>query len=47
MVVSHLRQEGRRPLADRVDYDCDEGGTIDDAAFAAGTGIDDVAAFAD
>ena len=39
------KEDGRWRIA--VDYDCDEGGTIDDAAFAAGTGIDDVAAFAD
>jgi len=39
------KEEGRWRIA--VDYDSDEGGTIDDAAFAAGTEMDDVAAFAD
>lgn len=36
--------EGRWRIA--ADYDSDEGGTVDDAAFAAGTQLDDVAAFA-
>jgi uncharacterized protein (TIGR02246 family) len=36
--------DGRWRIA--VDYDSDEGGTVDDVAFAAGTQIDDIAAFA-